>query len=270
MSTKPQPQYEPTDQLVAASCLDFLLIELVPLAQRITEQLLSRDRALIEARKSSYIFNNSGSSANKGPLPLRQQTDASKEDASSRDSTSVARDSMIASTTGAARTAAAGQSSAEPVSDMDRLGGLMDDDETRDAAWYRLEQMGYRVGQGLAERFSANKPRPQTPLDCIKFLCKDFWLLMYRKPIDNLKTNHRGIFVLTDVRFYPLSRMSIDTRTAIRASNETLQRAQSYLVFPSGLIRGVLQGLGVECTVVSETADILGARFEIRVKGAKP
>ena len=28
-------------------------------------------------------------------------------------------------------------------------------------------------------------------LDVIKFLCKDMWTLLFRKQIDNLKTNHR-------------------------------------------------------------------------------
>lgn len=40
--------------------------------------------------------------------------------------------------------------------------------------------------------FSAGKPRPTTPLEAIKFICKDLWQLLFRKQIDNLKTNHRG------------------------------------------------------------------------------
>ena len=59
----------------------------------------------------------------------------------------------------------------------------------------------------LQHRFSANRPRPQSPLDNIKFICKDLWPLLFRKQIDNLKTNHRGVFVLTDQRFQPISRL---------------------------------------------------------------
>jgi hypothetical protein len=40
-------------------------------------------------------------------------------------------------------------------------------------------------------RFSRDKPRFQDTLDAIKFLCKDLWLIVFRKQIDNLKTNHR-------------------------------------------------------------------------------
>jgi len=28
-------------------------------------------------------------------------------------------------------------------------------------------------------------------MDVIKFLCKDLWTILFRKQIDNLKTNHR-------------------------------------------------------------------------------
>ena len=34
-------------------------------------------------------------------------------------------------------------------------------------------------------------------------------MLVFRKQIDNLKTNHRGVYVLTDNSFRPFSRMSM-------------------------------------------------------------
>ena len=75
-------------------------------------------------------------------------------------------------------------------------------------------------------RFSANTPRPTTPLDMIKFICKDLWQLVFRKQIDNLKTNHRGTFVLTDNKFMALGRMSADTRRGPRGGDEALGKAQ--------------------------------------------
>lgn len=42
-----------------------------------------------------------------------------------------------------------------------------------------------------ARRFSRDRPRFNDTLDVIKFLCKDLWMLVFRKQIDNLKTNHR-------------------------------------------------------------------------------
>lgn len=100
---------------------------------------------------------------------------------------------------------------------------VMDEEEERDAVFYRLETLGYRVGQGLVERyvapwllgfpdeetvlnlydngeltgthvwrrFSRDRPRFNDTLDVIKFICKDLWTLVFRKQVDNLKTNHR-------------------------------------------------------------------------------
>lgn len=40
-------------------------------------------------------------------------------------------------------------------------------------------------------RFSRDRPRFNDTLDVIKFICKDLWTLVFRKQVDNLKTNHR-------------------------------------------------------------------------------
>lgn len=40
-------------------------------------------------------------------------------------------------------------------------------------------------------RFSRERPRMVETLDVIKFICKDIWMIVFRKQIDNLKTNHR-------------------------------------------------------------------------------
>jgi hypothetical protein len=45
-------------------------------------------------------------------------------------------------------------------------------------------------------------------------------MLVFRKQIDNLKTNHRGVYVLTDNSFKPLSRMSTE------AGGQAVVRAQ--------------------------------------------
>lgn len=111
----PIPAYnasDPTARYLSASCLDLLLIELVPLAERMAQSLSASDAKL-------------------------------------------------------------------------------EDDELREAMFSRLEMLGYRVGQGLVERFSRDRPRFTDNLDVIKFLCKDLWTIVFRKQIDNLKTNHR-------------------------------------------------------------------------------
>lgn len=123
------------DSLLNVSCFDLLLIELVPLAERL-------------ARRYEESLDNP-------PLkPLRQPITTS-------------------SNTGAA-------TEKETESEVFREG-----------VYFRLEELGFRVGQGLSERFSKDRPRFTDHLDVIKFLCKDLWMVLFKKQVDNLKTNHR-------------------------------------------------------------------------------
>lgn len=66
------------------------------------------------------------------------------------------------------------------------------------------------AGSRPRRSFSRDRPRFNDTLDVIKFLCKDLWTLVFKKQVDNLKTNHRGIYVLTDNAFRPLARMSTE------------------------------------------------------------
>jgi len=142
--------------------------------------------------------------------------------------------------------------------------GKMDEDEERDKVFFRLEGLGYRVGQGLVERFSRDRPRFTDTLDVIKFLCKDLWMLVFRKQIDNLKTNHRGVYVLTDNSFRPFARMSTE------AGGQAVVRAQPFLWFPCGIIRGALASMGINATVQAETSELPGATFQIKSVVTKP
>ncbi|PQE08950.1 hypothetical protein CJF32_00002686 [Rutstroemia sp. NJR-2017a WRK4] len=134
----------------------------------------------------------------------------------------------------------------------------MEEDEERDRVFFRLESLGYRVGLGLVERFSKDRPRFTDTLDVIKFLCKDLWMLVFRKQIDNLKTNHRGVYVLTDHSFRPFARMSTE------AGGQAVVRAQPFLYFPCGIIRGALASMGINATVQAETTELPGATFQIK------
>ncbi|KAL8817862.1 MAG: hypothetical protein Q9223_003381 [Gallowayella weberi] len=139
----------------------------------------------------------------------------------------------------------------------------VDEEMQREAVFQRLDGLGYRVGQGLVERFSRDRPRFTDALDMIKFLCKDIWTLVFRKQIDNLKTNHRGVYVLTDNTFRPFARMSMSSPT------EALVRAQPFLWFPCGVIRGALASMGINATVQAETAELPIATFQIKSITAK-
>ena len=98
--------------------------------------------------------------------------------------------------------------------------------------------MGYEVGYRLIELWSLNHERFSSSLDCVKFLCKEIWIKIFNKQMDKLQTNHRGVYVLQDFSFRWLHQFSGHEK-------ETKSKALLYLIFPCGLIRGILSNLGV-------------------------
>ncbi|KAI9842520.1 MAG: Trafficking protein particle complex subunit 33, partial [Thelocarpon superellum] len=161
----PIPPYNASDPhatFLNSSCLDLLLIELVPMAQRLAHEVAARTKdggvgvgvgvgVAVDAETTTTSNNSSGGGGAAG--------DAIKNNEKNDGSKTVVK--------------------------------MLEDDEARDAVFFRLEALGYRVGQGLAERFTRERPRFTDSLDVIKFLCKDLWTLVFRKQVDNLKTNHR-------------------------------------------------------------------------------
>ncbi|KAL2067918.1 hypothetical protein VTL71DRAFT_16016 [Oculimacula yallundae] len=231
----PLPPYnasDPSATFLNSSCLDLLMIELVPMAYRVVNEV---DAATLESASAN-------TTAKAGHDSMKSS--------SGRDGGSSVGGGNVVAGTGAGG----------------NVGGQrkMDEDEERDAVFFRLEMLGYRVGQGLVERFSRDRPRFTDTLDVIKFLCKDLWMLVFRKQIDNLKTNHRGVYVLTDNSFRPFSRMSTE------AGGQAVIRAQPFLWFPCGIIRGALASMGINATVQAETSELPGATFQIKSIVAKP
>ncbi|NXF52543.1 TPC6B protein, partial [Oceanites oceanicus] len=98
----------------------------------------------------------------------------------------------------------------------------------------KLESMGFRVGQGLIERFTKDTARFKDELDIMKFICKDFWTT--------------GIYVLQDNKFRLLTQMS--------AGKQYLEHAPKYLAFTCGLIRGGLSNLGIKSIVTAEVSSM--------------
>ncbi|TPX46626.1 hypothetical protein SeLEV6574_g03131 [Synchytrium endobioticum] len=130
----------------------------------------------------------------------------------------------------------------------------------KEAVYFKLESVGYRVGLAMAERFTKDRPRFTDNLDAVKFICKDFWIAIFKKQVDNLKTNHRGVYVLSDNNFRWFARMSTDGNAA-----EASMQAFSHLAFPCGLIRGALANLGVVSVVIAEVTTIPQLTFQIKI-----
>ncbi|BEJ17875.1 hypothetical protein CspHIS471_0701430 [Cutaneotrichosporon sp. HIS471] len=123
----------------------------------------------------------------------------------------------------------------------------------------RVERIGYMVGGYIAEKLMAARPPLATHLDMIKFVCKDLFLYIYGKQIDNLRTNHRGVFVLQSHAFPPLESLS-----SFRGAAADLDAARHHLVFPQALIQGALARLGMHTTVTCESSQLPQCTFQIR------
>lgn len=164
MSKQPNPSGFPEDDIINpklnVSCLDFLLIELVPLAQRITDQLHAREQALIEEFRKSKILNSASASttpaaaaaapaSSSATHPQQQGQQQLLTPAAPSTNTAAAAAATIersapATTTTTTTSIATGAANTTT--------SHMDNDETREAVFWRLDGLGYRVGQGLVER----------------------------------------------------------------------------------------------------------------------
>lgn len=127
--------------------------------------------------------------------------------------------------------------------------------------------------------FSLSKETPRfgTELDVMKFLCKDFWSAVFRKQVDNLKTNHQvktpvfsilgqfdkssffqGVYVVNDNQFWLLTPYARD--------DEWKKEAPKYSSFSCGLIRGALSNLGITAFVNCEIMVLPGVKFNVHTQ----
>ncbi|KAK8854814.1 hypothetical protein IAR55_003553 [Kwoniella newhampshirensis] len=141
-------------------------------------------------------------------------------------------------------------------------GGGEEEDEKRliDAELgKRIERIGLMVGGYIAEKLTLARPPLASHLDIIKFICKDLFLYVYSKQIDNLRTNHRGIFVLQSHSFPPLIPLS-----SHRGPSADMETAKTHLLFPQALIQGALSRLGMHSIVTAESSGLPQCTFQIR------
>lgn len=120
-----------------------------------------------------------------------------------------------------------------------------------------LEYIGYTAGYRMIERLTRDCPRFKDELDTMKFICTNYWTSIYKKEIDNLRTNHQGVYVLQDNGFRFLQRIS--------NSSQFLEHAPKHVAFTCGMIRGSLENLGIKSTVTAEVQTTPSVKFRIQV-----
>jgi hypothetical protein len=144
----------------------------------------------------------------------------------------------------------------------------------KEMAAAKMERMGFSVGFRLCERMAQNRSFSSggkdptiavaaAQLEAVKFLCKEIWMEVFRKQIDKLQTNHRGVFVLKDMELRWLTRLPPNTEAA-RVT------AIQLLAFPCGIIRGCLSNLGipavVSCDFLADGQNMSACSFNIKIK----
>lgn len=159
MSKQPNPSGFPEDDIINpklnVSCLDFLLIELVPLAQRITDQLHAREQALIEEFRKSKILNNASASTTPAAAAAAPASSSATHQQQGQQQQQLLTPAASTTTPAAAaieKSAPATTTTSIATGAANTTTSHMDNDETREAVFWRLDGLGYRVGQGLVER----------------------------------------------------------------------------------------------------------------------
>lgn len=133
-------------------------------------------------------------------------------------------------------------------------------DEEEEALRVRLEAIGVHVGANFAERLCRDRPMFTDTLDAIKFICKDIWTSFWDKQVDNLRTNHRGIYVLQDNSFKPIARIS-----SWEGRADALKKAKIYVAMSSGIIKGALLRMGYSGTVTPELTNLPQCTFQVKL-----
>ncbi|KAI0761626.1 transport protein particle component [Trametes elegans] len=124
----------------------------------------------------------------------------------------------------------------------------------------RLEAIGMHVGANMAERLCHDRGLFTDTLDAIKFICKDLWNVCWEKQVDNLRTNHRGVYVLQDNAFKPLTHIS-----GWEGRADALRKAKVYVAMPGGILRGALARLGFQAVVVPEVTNLPQCTFQVKL-----
>ena len=97
----------------------------------------------------------------------------------------------------------------------------------------------------------------------VKAVCKDVWPSAHGRPVDGLRTNHRGTYVLRDGGFRRLAPLAGEAAVAPAAAAAA---AASMLRVHAGAVAGALSALGVDAAVVADATAPPAADFTVVVR----
>ncbi|GMR63238.1 hypothetical protein PMAYCL1PPCAC_33433 [Pristionchus mayeri] len=117
--------------------------------------------------------------------------------------------------------------------------------------------MESRIRDG--RKVSRDVPRLATELELMKFICKELWNNCFGKQVDNLRTNHQGVYVMHDNHFI--------TVAPFEGDSGYLDKSPSFLSFPCGLVRGALAALSINAIVTTTVETLPQVKFHIQIQG---
>ncbi|AWU78428.1 uncharacterized protein C5L36_0E04810 [Pichia kudriavzevii] len=133
-----------------------------------------------------------------------------------------------------------------------------------------LHALGIAVGTKAALRLleggapqggppQGDPPVLRTPLECVKFVCRDVWAALEGRAMDSLRTNHAGTFLLRDAGALCYRRCWAG------APEETLGSSGRFLAFSGGVLVGALAATGVAAKVEVAGTETGGAEYTVEV-----
>lgn len=238
-----------------------ILNEIVPLSVRVENQLTKMNSFEDEA-KSNNIGSASSSQRDSNLNEINRLKDLSINDNSNSeiDSTNISQSDDVL---------------------IHKLSQLIDEDENKyNNILKRIRDIGIKIGFKLTNLliFTNNVNLNFKEMDLLlimKFICRDVWKHVFGKQIDNLKTNHRGTFYLTDYDYPLLQSFCIETNTIPSQLNEELiikkelKLVEPFLELPVGIIKGTLLSLGYPLDEVICLATFIDKPKE-RIKNSFP
>ncbi|XP_063931652.1 trafficking protein particle complex subunit 6b-like [Zophobas morio] len=135
---------------------------------------------------------------------------------------------------------------------------VFESSNSKEQSKLKIEKLGFWVGCVVAHRISKNLTSLKlSSLEVMKILCKDFWLRLFNKQVDNLRTNHRGIFIIHESQFRPL--------LLLHDFFKDPDRLTELLLLHTGLIKGFLHAFNLEAAVSTELTNAPACIIQVKI-----
>ncbi|SJK86538.1 trafficking protein particle complex subunit 6A, putative [Babesia microti strain RI] len=134
-----------------------------------------------------------------------------------------------------------------------------------------LDFQGHLLGNHIAHRLTISSSSVWDDKRGLVFLCKNVWPFLFQKQADKLQANGKGTYIIKDSNIPWISNITVKFINSNNASDMKLRSRmliQSYQALISGILRGVLDSLGIYSTVdpQQDDPDSLTCTFKVSIK----